>query len=303
MQCNGHSKCFRPENVHNLSIPKIRANGVILPSNSHMSDTLTLRLLGTPQVSRDGAAVTGFISAKAQGLLYYLAVTGRSHTREALAGLFWSDMPEVQAAKNLRNVLSNLRSLAGQHLLITRQEVAFDRASAYWLDVELFLSTLGDAATRDLGALHRAVELYQGDFLDGFYVGGALAFEEWVLGRRSLLKGHVLQALHTLVTRHLEREEYAAGIDYANSLLAIEPWREETHRHLMLLLARSRQRTAALAQYETCRRGLARELQGEAMPQATALQRPHRAAGAPAPPHPPPPPTAFVGRQAELAEL
>ena len=82
-----------------------------------------------------------------------------------------------------------------------------------------------------------------------------------MLGRRSLLKGHVLQALHTLVTRHLEREEYAAGIDYANSLLAMEPWREETHRHLMVLLARSRQRSAALAQYETCRRVLARELQ------------------------------------------
>jgi len=70
-----------------------------------MTEILTLRLLGTPQVSRAGSPVTGFISAKAQGLLYYLAVTGRPHTREALAGLFWSDMPEVQAAKNLRNVL------------------------------------------------------------------------------------------------------------------------------------------------------------------------------------------------------
>jgi predicted ATPase/DNA-binding SARP family transcriptional activator len=268
-----------------------------------MTDILTLRLLGTPQVSRDGSPVTGFISSKAQGLLYYLAVTGRAHTREALAGLFWSDMPEVQAAKNLRNVLSNLRALAGQQLVITRQEVTFDRASAYWLDVELFLSTLGDAATRDLGALHRAVELYQGDFLDGFYVSEALAFEEWVLGRRSLLKGHVLQALHTLVTRHLEREEYAAGIDYANNLLAIEPWREETHRHLMVLLARSRQRSAALAQYETCRRVLARELQVEPMHETTALYEHIRAAAAPPPHNLPPQPTAFVGRQAELAEV
>src|SRR5260370_37440400 len=267
-----------------------------------MSDVLTLRLLGTPQVSRDGTPVTGFISAKAQGLLYYLAVTGRSHTREALAGLFWSDMPEVQAAKNLRNVLSNLRALAGPQLLISRQEVTFDRSSPYWLDVELFVSTLGDTATRDLGALHRAVELYQGDFLDGFYVGEALAFEEWVLGRRSLLKGHVLQALHTLVTRHLEREEYAAGIDYANNLLAIEPWREETHRHPSVLLAASRQRSAALAQYETCRPGLARELPVEPMAETTALYEHIRAAAAPPPPNLPPQPTAFVGRAPQLAQ-
>ena len=121
--------------------------------------------------------------------------------------------------------------------------------------------------------------------------------------RRSLLKGHVLQALHTLVTRHLEREEYAAGIDYANSLLAIEPWREETHRHLMVLLARSRQRSAALAQYETCCRVLARELGVEPMPETTALYEHIRAAAAPPPHNLPPQPTAFVGRQAELAEV
>src|SRR5437867_3577860 len=117
-----------------MRFPKKSPLRIILPSIRSMTDTLTLRLLGTPQVSRSGSPLTGFISAKAQGLLYYLAVTGRPHTREALAGLFWSDMPEVQAAKNLRNVLSNLRVLAGPHLLITRQEVAFDRTSDYWLD-------------------------------------------------------------------------------------------------------------------------------------------------------------------------
>ena len=151
-----------------------------------MTDSLSLRLLGTPQAARGGAPLTGFISAKAQALLYYLAVTGRPHTRESLAGLLWSDMPEAQAGKNLRNVLSNLRGLAGANLLITRQDVAFDRTSAYWLDVTMFLTTLAEAAGRDLGALHHAVELYQGDFLEGFYPGEAQAFEEWVLGQRGL---------------------------------------------------------------------------------------------------------------------
>jgi DNA-binding SARP family transcriptional activator/predicted ATPase len=268
-----------------------------------MTDSLSLRLLGTPRATRRGVPLTGFISAKAQALLYYLAVTGRPHTRESLAGLLWSDMPEAQAGKNLRNVLSNLRGLAGANLLITRQDVAFDRASPHWLDVSLFLSTLAEAAGRDLGALHHAVELYQGDFLEGFYPGEAQAFEEWVLGQRGLLKGHVLQALHTLVVRHLEREEYAAGIDYANRLLALEPWREETHRHLMMLLARSRQRSAALAQYEACRRVLARELSVEPMPETTALYEQLKSAAAPPPHNLPPQPTAFVGRAAELAEI
>ncbi len=43
-----------------------------------MPDVLTLRLLGKPQVTLAGKTVTGFISAKAQALLFYLAVTART---------------------------------------------------------------------------------------------------------------------------------------------------------------------------------------------------------------------------------
>jgi len=241
---------------------------------------------------------------KAQALLFYLAATGRPHSRDTLAGLLWGDMPEAQAAKNLRNALSNLKALAGAHLNIARDEVSFNRESEYWLDVEIFLAALSDPADqKDLRVLHNAVELYQGDFLEGFYVDDSLALDEWMAGRRSLLKGLMLQALHTLVVRHLERAEHAAGIDYANRLLVLEPWREETHRHLMILLARSRQRSAALAQFETCRKVLTAELGVEPMPETMALYNRLKAAAAPPPHNLPPQPTPFVGREPELAEI
>lgn len=269
-----------------------------------MSNVLTLKLLGKPQVSHTQQLVTGFISAKAQALLFYLVVTRRPHARESLAGLLWGEMSETRASKNLRNALSNLRSLVGQHLLITRTEVAFNQAASYWLDIENFTTMLtGDLARKDLQLLHNAVELYIGDFLEGFHCNEALMFEEWMLGQRALLKGLAVQALHTLVVNHSAREEHAAGIDYAQRLLTLEPWREETHRHMMLLLARSRQRSAALAQYETCRRVLASELGVEPMAETTALYQRLKATDAPPPHNLPPQPTAFVGRQAELAAL
>ncbi|MBM2847359.1 MAG: putative LuxR family transcriptional regulator [Anaerolineales bacterium] len=268
-----------------------------------MSERLTITLFGKPRVERAKRAITGFISAKAQALLFYLAATGRPHTREALAGLLWGGMPEAQAGKNLRNALSNLRSLVGDYLTITREEVAFKRDVDYWLDVEAFRSALAEIASRDWGALAHAVELYQGDFLEGFYIPEALAFEEWMLGQRSILRGLMVQALHTLVSQHLESEEYAPGIDYANRLLGLEPWREETHRHLMILLARSRQRSAALAQYETCRRVLVEELGVQPMQETTVLYERLKAAAAPPPHNLPPQPTPFVGREAELAEI
>src|SRR3974377_178333 len=103
-----------------------------------MPNRMTFNLLAKPQIHLNAQPLTGFISSKAQALLLYLAVTGRPHSRETLAGLLWADMPEAQAAKNLRNVLSNLRALVGSHVLITREEAAFDLNSDHWLDVTEF---------------------------------------------------------------------------------------------------------------------------------------------------------------------
>ncbi len=71
----------------------------------------------------DGIPVSGFVSAKAVALVYYLAATERSHTRETLAGLLWSEVPDDQARKNLRDILSNLRRSLAPYLQITRQTI------------------------------------------------------------------------------------------------------------------------------------------------------------------------------------
>jgi DNA-binding SARP family transcriptional activator len=92
-------------------------------------------LLGSPEVRLDGKLVTGFHSSKAQALLYYLAVTARSHTRLSLAGLLWGDLSDTQARLSLTQGLSNLHQLGGDYVLIERQSAAFNQEQLYWLDV------------------------------------------------------------------------------------------------------------------------------------------------------------------------
>ena len=60
-----------------------------------MSGTLQLTLLGQTDVRLAGQPVTGFYSGKAQALLFYLAVTGQSHTR-----------PEMTASGELNELLT-----------------------------------------------------------------------------------------------------------------------------------------------------------------------------------------------------
>jgi DNA-binding SARP family transcriptional activator len=239
-----------------------------------MSEELQLALLGNVEVRRDGVSVTGFRSYKAQALLYYLAVTGCPHTRPALAGLLWGEMPEAKALTNLRQTLTNLRHLVGSHLTISRGEIAFNRDRPYWLDVEDFEAlAAGASAEMGVAAWREAVELYRGDFLEDFYVRNALEFEEWALAQQARLRELAVQALQGLALNYTRQGDAgrATAITYTSRLLALEPWREEAHQGLMLLLAQGGQRGAALAQFETCRQVLAQELGVEPGPETRTL--------------------------------
>ena len=54
----------------------------------HDQATLQLTLLGKPEIRLDGALLASRLPVKGVALLAYLAVTGQTCSREALAGLF-----------------------------------------------------------------------------------------------------------------------------------------------------------------------------------------------------------------------
>ena len=246
--------------------------------------SLRIQCLGGLHIALDDEAVTGFHSRKARALLCYLAVTGTTHTRSALAGLLWGDLPETSARANLRKVLSNLGQLVGPHLAISRADVAMNHTEPWWLDVADFeaglqsksLATLHgieptDSAPVEIDPVERAIALYAGDFLFGFDLRDAPEFELWVLSQRARQHQLAVDGLGGLVRYYTDAQDQIAAINYAKQLIAMEPWREESHRRLMRLLAESGQRSAALKQYETCREILAMELDVEPSSETVAL--------------------------------
>ena len=262
-----------------------------------MAATLQIRLFGGLGVALDNVPIKNFYSIKSPALVAYLAVTRRAPTRDALAALFWGEMSDADARTNLRQCLANLRKLLEPYLLITRDTVEFNFDAPYVLDLEQFETKL------HAGNLSEAVALYQGDFLDGVFVREAPEFEEWSIGQRARLRELSLQALHTLTQQHAARGEHARGIDYAMRLLALDPWREETHRELMRMLARSGQRSVALQQYNACKRVLVEGMGVEPSAETTALYERIRAAGESPRHNLPRQSTSFVGRTTELAQI
>ena len=108
--------------------------------------------------------------------------------------------------------------------------------------------------------LQSAIELCRGDFLEGFSLPDNSPFEEWLLVKREQVKRLRLEALQRLSDSWEARGEYAKALAAARQGLDLEPWLEEGHQQVMRLLALTGQRSAALAQYETCRSLLAKEL-------------------------------------------
>src|SRR5260221_11916789 len=69
---------------------------------------LTIRLLGAPDARIAGVPLA-LHKQKARALLYYLAATGRSLTRDHLASLLWSESPDSNARHSLRSSLYHIR--------------------------------------------------------------------------------------------------------------------------------------------------------------------------------------------------
>lgn len=289
---------------------------------------LVLTLLGGFAVAVEGQPVKRFESDRVRALLAYLALPpGRAHSRAHLADLLWPDQPADAARANLRNTLSRLRHALddrdpGRPLILADQRtIALAAGPDVVCDAAHFVALADRCAAHEhwqletcrtcAPYLHKAAELYQGALLGELSLSHSPHFEEWLLACRARLEQQALEVLGALA-RAAEAGGNAAQLQlFARRQLAIDPWREQAHRQLMLGLALGGQRGAALAQYRQLQTLLARELRLE--PEAATRELYERirtgaqpgASGGSATSRfqLPAPLTPLVGREGELAAL
>jgi DNA-binding SARP family transcriptional activator/predicted ATPase len=289
---------------------------------------LKLTLLGAVAASVNHHFIQ-FRTDKIRALLAYLVLESpRPHERQSLAGLFWPEMPEQTALKNLRQSLHRLQQaldeaepgLSDTLLHVSRRTIQADPA-AFEADVQAFLELLNACEEHPHRHLHlcrdcldrltTAAALYRGEFLAGFSLSDAYAFEEWLLFWRERLRNQAVSALGQLANALADRGEVEPALLHAGRMTALDPLREEAHRLLMQLLAQKGQYGNALAQYEICRALLQDELGVDPSAETTALfhkiqeeQQGFRADSGPAALHNFPAQfTPFVGREKELGTI
>ncbi len=260
-------------------------------------------------------------TAKTAALLVYLALSPAPQSRRRLADLLWGEQSQESANRSLRRALWDVRRKFNQPGLpplieADGQQVRFAQ-NLCLVDVNELQILAGRLERADPAALKpadlaAAQTLYRGHFLGDFSGGGAAGFEEWAMLERERLHALDLSLLEKLTQGYITQGDSLSALNAARSLLALDTWREESHRLVMGLLAERGERAAALAQFEQCRRILAEELGIEPSAPTLALYEMIQNGqlanslpeGSPAVlPALPAQSTPFVGREAELMQL
>jgi DNA-binding SARP family transcriptional activator len=198
---------------------------------------LELRTLGVMDLRAPGGAEVSAVlqQPKRFALLAYLAIgaTGRFVRRDTLLGLFWPELDEHHARAALRRALYFLRQSAGEAVLRGRSEEEVGvPPEVLWCDVVAFRDAL------KAGEPARALELYQGDLLEGFYIAGAPGAEDWLDRERVRLRERALDAARALARK---RGDPAEAARWARRALELDPANAE----MRSLLDRLRQATSA----------------------------------------------------------
>jgi DNA-binding SARP family transcriptional activator len=236
--------------------------------------SMRLELLGDLLIrSGDGSLVT-IGSKKSQALLAYLAIKPGQHvSREKLAGLLWSSTGPDQARQSLRQTLSSVRKdlshIAPDHKLLIEESDLLSLDRSVSCDVAEMESLIA-AGTEE--ALKNAIDLYRGDFLDGFSINEE-RFDQFVTGERDRLHRVALRAHAQLVEIQAKRGALDEAIGTAQASLRLDVLQEPMHRTLMRLYLQSGDVVEALQQYESCAKVLKRELRIEPDAETKALQR------------------------------
>lgn len=220
---------------------------------------ISCRTFGPVDVRVDGqAAPAELLWRKNLALLLYLARSPhRRRSRQHLIGLLWADKEEKAARHSLTEALRVLRQIVGEDKLVAEGDTIELSESAVELDVDEFerIVASGDVA--------RASDMVTGDFLEGFAIGDASEFEDWLTAERSAWRRRGVEALTKNADQLLSGGQVSRAAQLAERAALLDPWSEVALRSVMRCLCLSGNRAGALEHYEAWVARLADELESK----------------------------------------
>lgn len=226
----------------------------------HCNGKPILRLLGGFEMFEDSRQIL-LPARKDRALVAYLALNaGRPQSREHLAALFWGDISDAGARRNLRHCLYTLRRALGAD--VASRLLVSGRSDVEWpvgvaaVDVHRLETLISE---RTSASMAEAAPLFRGPLLDGLTVGET-AFDDWLDGQRRSVLRLLERMVEGLVESASQNGLAPLAIEAAEKLVAVDPLNEQARRLLMSAYAAGHRRSDAVRQYKDCVELLREEL-------------------------------------------
>ena len=230
--------------------------------------TVTVNLLGQFELRINGVEQP-VRARKTRALIAWLAMhAGERQPRSKIASLLWGDSGTQQARQSLRQSVTDLRRVLGDHADLVDADVERIQFSAdgVMTDVATFELLAESAEEADIVA---AVGLYRGAFLEA-EDPRAEEMDAWIAAEQDRLAEVHLSVLHRLVD-NLRHTDLAEAVRYGQRIVQLDPLQGQMQRRLMELYRDLGRPEEAVRQFRAYKAALETELGIEPEAETEAL--------------------------------
>lgn len=211
------------------------------------------------------------IQPKRLALLAYLALGSSSgyRRRDSVVGHLWPELDSLHARGALRQALHSIRRSLGQDVVTARgeEEIGVNH-DTLWCDAVVFKNRIATSAYEE------ALELYRGDFLDGFFASDVGAeFEQWIGDTRLDLRRAAARAAWEIADRSRADGQINIATSFARRAAGLAVEDENGIARLISFLDGVGDRAGALDAYDEFATRLKKEYDAEPSPETQALIR------------------------------
>lgn len=192
-------------------------------------------------------------TTKAMELFAYLIKNaGKTIIKEKILEDIWPAMDPEQTAKWLYTYIYQIRSVLKKYGV---ENGLIYKNKGYYLetydinsDIDEFENLIDSSMTEGtefaIECLKKAVTLYRGEYLEGFY-------NDWIMEEKNCFESLYLSALERLSKIYIKTKEYGLAEKYLLMILKKDPLSENAHEMLMITYEKMGDRMAMINEYES----------------------------------------------------
>ncbi|MDR0922401.1 MAG: AAA family ATPase [Lactobacillales bacterium] len=207
------------------------------------------QMFGMPKVRMDGEEVF-FQFSKMNALLYYLMVN-HTASRYEVAGFLWPNKSDEVAKKNLRNTIYQLNKKLDMELITSPNKVllSLNKDEGVQSDVDLFLTQPQEN-----------LDLYQGDFLQGFFLKDCESYEFWITKMKTFYEKKFVRECYAKIEGDIAAGQLEDVEKNIQRLIYIDEFDERNHQLLMTFYQDNHQHGKVIEKYYDLSNSLKMEL-------------------------------------------